>query len=88
MRQLDSPAHAVTPERILQFAWAFAPPLVIEAAVRNGVFDAAAKRPPTLPELAQASGASGRGVAAIAGVLVGLGLPSRDAAGRYALACR
>jgi hypothetical protein len=30
---------SVTPERILQFVWSFAPPLAIEAAIRHHVFD-------------------------------------------------
>jgi hypothetical protein len=28
-----------SPERIMQFAWAFAPPLAIEIAARNQVFE-------------------------------------------------
>jgi precorrin-6B methylase 2 len=76
---------SVTPERILQFAWAFAPPLVIEAAVRHRVFDVLAKQTLTLGELAQATGASSRGLSAIANVLVGLRLLARDDTGRYAL---
>lgn len=82
---MNHAAPSVTPERILQFSWAFAPPLVIEAAVRHLVFDALAKQALTLGELAQATGASARGLAAITGVLVGLGLLARDDAGRYAL---
>jgi hypothetical protein len=29
----------LTPERIMQLAWGYAPPLIIEAAVRHRVFD-------------------------------------------------
>jgi hypothetical protein len=29
----------LTPERILQLAWGFAPPLILEAAIRHCVFD-------------------------------------------------
>src|ERR1700751_760191 len=29
----------VTPERIMQFAWGPTPPLILEAAIRHGVFD-------------------------------------------------
>jgi hypothetical protein len=78
-------ASSVTPERILQFAWGFAPPLVIEAAVRHRVFDVMAEQALTIGELTQATGASLRGLAAIVDVLVGLGLLTRDEAGRYAL---
>jgi precorrin-6B methylase 2 len=69
----------------LQFAWGFAPPLVIDAAVRHRVFDVLAKQKLTLGELAQTTGASSRGLIAIVDVLVGLGLLARDAAERYAL---
>ena len=41
-----------TPERLTQFAWGFAPPLAIEAAVRHGVFDRLHKGPRTADQLA------------------------------------
>ena len=82
---MGNAAPSVTPERILRFVWAFAPPLVIDAAVRHRVFDVLAKQKSTLGELAQATGASSRGLAAIVSVLVGLGLLDRDDAERYAL---
>jgi SAM-dependent methyltransferase len=82
---MNSTAPSVTPERIMQFAWSFALPLAIEAAVRHRVFDVLAKQTLTLDELARATGASSRGLAAILDVLVGLGLLARDEAGRYAL---
>ncbi|MBW4022254.1 MAG: methyltransferase [Proteobacteria bacterium] len=82
---MNAPTHPITPERIMQFAWAYAPPLVIEAAVRHRVFDLLAERPLTVPALAEASGASARGIAAIANMLVGLGLLTRNDAGAYAL---
>jgi SAM-dependent methyltransferase len=82
---MSNATPSVTPERIQRFVWAFAPPLVIDAAVRHRVFDVLAKRKSTLGELAQATGASNRGLAAILGVLVGLGLLARDDAERYAL---
>lgn len=82
---MSSTAQPITPERILQFGWSFAPPLAIEAAVRHGVFDSLAVQARTLPELAHATGASPRGLAAIANLLVGLGLLARDDTGQYAL---
>ena len=82
---MSNAAPSVTPERILQFVWAFAPPLVIDAAVRHRVFDVLAKQKLTLCELAEATGASARGLNAILGVLVGLGLLACDDAERYAL---
>ena len=34
-----SPSAPVTPERIYQFAFGYAPPLILEAAIRHHVFD-------------------------------------------------
>jgi len=75
----------VTPERILQFTWGYAIPLVLEAAIRHRVFDVLDSGPRSIAELSQATGASERGLAAIANMLVGLDFLSRDDAGRYAL---
>lgn len=75
----------VTPERIMQFAFAFAPPLMLEAAVRHRVFDALERGPQTLNELASATGTSERGLRALLNALVGLELLTKDAQGRYAL---
>jgi precorrin-6B methylase 2 len=75
----------VTPERIMQFAWAYAPPLIIEAAIRNRIFDELDAGPKTAHELAAATGASQRGVTAIANVLVGLELLAKDGEGKFSL---
>ena len=75
----------VTPERIFQFAWAYAAPLIIEAAIRNRIFDELDASPKTADELHSATGASTRGVTAIADALVGLSLLQKDGAGRYSL---
>jgi 3-hydroxy-5-methyl-1-naphthoate 3-O-methyltransferase len=69
----------------MQLAWAYAPPLILEAAIRNRVFDELDAGPKTVAELHAATGASVRGVAAIANVLVGLDFLSKDDAGRYSL---
>ncbi len=82
---MSNAAPSVTPERIMQLVWAFAPPLVIEAAVHHRVFDVLAKQKLTLGELAQATGASSRGLIAIVDVLVGFGLLARDDTGHYSL---
>ena len=84
-KAMDDTASSATPERIMQLAWAFAPPLVIEAAMRHRVFDVLARQPLMLDALAQATGASARGLGAIVDVLVGFGLLARDDAGRFAL---
>ena len=82
---MSNTGPSVTPERILQFVWAFAPPLAIEAAIHHRVFDVLAKQPMSIAELAQATGASTRGLSAIADLLVGFALLTRDDEGRYAL---
>jgi precorrin-6B methylase 2 len=79
------PSPGVSPERIMQFVWGFAPPLAIEAAVRHRLFDVLAEQPLTLSDLVQATGASARGLGAVADMLVGFGLLERDEAGRFAL---
>jgi ubiquinone/menaquinone biosynthesis C-methylase UbiE len=70
----------------MRYAWAFAPPLIIGAAIDNHIFDALAREPLDPRGLAAATGASERGVRAVADALVGFELLSRDAAGRYVLA--
>lgn len=76
---------AATPERIMQFMWSYVPPLAIESAVTNGVFDALDKAPQTLDQLAAETGASARGLHPILNLLVGLQFLSRDSDNRYAL---
>jgi 3-hydroxy-5-methyl-1-naphthoate 3-O-methyltransferase len=75
----------VTPERIMQMAWGYVPPLVLEAAIRHRVFDVLDVGPMRLDQIAQATGASPRGLTAIMNALVGLEFLRRDAQGRYAL---
>lgn len=83
---MSAPAGAaVTPERIYQLAWGYAPPLVLEAAIRNRVFDVLDAGPMGLKQLSEATGASERGLAAIANVLVGLAFLAKDAGGNYSL---
>ena len=64
-------AAPVTPERIYQFAFAYAPPLVLEAAIRHHVFDVLDSGPKSLEEIQAATGASKRGLSAILNFLVG-----------------
>jgi ubiquinone/menaquinone biosynthesis C-methylase UbiE len=75
----------VTPERIMQMAWGYAPPLILEAALHHRVFDVLDGGPKTIRELEAATGASGRGLTAIMNALVGLNLLSKNEAGKYAL---
>jgi 3-hydroxy-5-methyl-1-naphthoate 3-O-methyltransferase len=76
---------AVTPERILQMAWGYAPPLVLEAAIRHHVFDVLDSGPKSVHEIHQATGASERGLSAILNVLVGLEFLAKDPQGLYSL---
>src|SRR5438270_1476435 len=73
-----------SPERILQLAWGFAPPLILEAALNHRVFDLLEQGPRTVEELAAQSGASARGLTAILNALVGLEFLARQGA-RYKL---
>lgn len=73
-----------TPERLMQMAWGYAPPLIIAAAIEHKLFDYLAQGPRSLPELATQSGASARGLRAILDALVGLELLIREGE-RYAL---
>src|SRR5947209_9816527 len=75
---------SVTPERIMQLAWGYGPPLIIEAATRHGVFDHLETGPKTVEETATLSGASVRGLRAIMNALTGLGLLAKSEA-RYSL---
>jgi ubiquinone/menaquinone biosynthesis C-methylase UbiE len=69
--------NSLTPDRIMQFAWGYAPTLVIEAAVQHGIFDLLDKGPLTAAQVAKKSGASERGTKAILNVLVSLNLLER-----------
>jgi len=72
------PSAPVTPERILQLAWGYAPPLILEAALRHHVFDVLDAGPKSLAEIQQATGASARGLAAIVNFLVGMNFLQKD----------
>ena len=72
------------PERIMQLAWGYAPPLIIEAAVKHGVFDLLDQSPKTAQQLARTTRASERGLTAILNALVGLQLLTRKG-NRYTL---
>lgn len=75
----------LTPDRIMQLSWGYAPPLIIEAAVKNHFFDLLDSSPKTAPQLAKAAHVSLRGATAICNALVGLRLLLRHR-DRYALA--
>jgi len=74
-----------TPDRILQFGFGYAPPLIIEAAIRHRVFEALDAGPKTIDQLAAETGASPRGLRAILNALVGLELLAKTSPDRYAI---
>ncbi len=75
----------VTPERLMQFGFAYAPPLIIGAAASNKVFDSLQSGAKTVEEVSQETGASTRGLRAIMGALVGLELLKKDRQEKYSL---
>jgi SAM-dependent methyltransferase len=73
-----SEKNQVTPERLMQFGFAYAPPLIIAAAVSNKIFDSLASGARTVEQLSKGTGASARGLRAIMNALVGLELLKKD----------
>jgi hypothetical protein len=82
---MNAELPTVTPERILQLAWGYAPPLAIEAAIHHGVFDVLDEGPKTVAETAKATGASERGLKGTMNLLTGFGFLARADDGRYTL---
>jgi hypothetical protein len=78
-------APQLDPQKVLQYSFAYAPPLMIEAAVRLNLFDALADGSKSSDDLAAATGASIRGVRILMNGLVGLGLLTHPKPGHYAL---
>jgi precorrin-6B methylase 2 len=76
---------AVTPERISALAWGYTAPLIMEAAVHQGIFDLLDHGPKSISELAALTGASTRGLRAILHALAGLNLLAKGEEGRFSL---
>jgi 3-hydroxy-5-methyl-1-naphthoate 3-O-methyltransferase len=74
----------VTPERLMEFGFAYAPPLIIGAAIRNKVFDTLANGKKTADEVSNETGAPVRGLRTIMNALVGLELLKKSN-GKYSL---
>lgn len=68
----------VTPERIMQMAWGFAPTLVLEAGVRLGIFDLLDQGPKTVAQVAAEASVAERGARILLDALVGLQLLERE----------
>lgn len=71
-KKIMDTSKPVTPERVMQFAWGYAPSLIIEAALRHKIFDVLDSGPKTIAQLATETGASQRGLKAVLNALVGL----------------
>jgi 2-polyprenyl-3-methyl-5-hydroxy-6-metoxy-1,4-benzoquinol methylase len=69
----------------LQFAWGYAPALILGAAVEHGYFDALSSRSMTAAEVATVTDTSERGATAILQALAGLNLLAYDREGRLVL---
>ena len=76
---------AVTPERIMQFAFGYAPALILQAALHHRVFDVLHATAKTVEQVSEETGASIRGLRAIINTLVALELLSKDEMQRYRL---
>jgi hypothetical protein len=79
-------AHpSVTPDRLMQFAFAYAPTLIIEAALHHRVFDLLDQGAMTVEQLSQATGSSARGLRILLNALVSLDFLAKDADHTYRL---
>src|SRR5947199_7041057 len=75
----------VTPERLMELSFSYAPPLIISAAVGNKVFDTLENGAKTAKDVAKQTGASPRALRTIMNALVGLDLLKKDRQGKYSL---
>ena len=82
---MQEPQTRPTPERLTQFAFAFAPPLLLQTAVELQIFDFLDQAPMNLKELSSRTGASVCGLRALLNALLGFDFLIRDDDGRYAL---
>ena len=82
---MQVPPSPPGPERLAQFAFSFAPPLLLQTAVELQVFDFLDQSPLSLEEISSRTGASLRGLRALLNALVGFEFLARSDDGRYAL---
>jgi ubiquinone/menaquinone biosynthesis C-methylase UbiE len=75
----------VTPERLMELSFAYAPPLVISAGVSNKVFDSLEDGAKTAKQVAEETGASARALRILMNALVGLALLRKHRQGKYSL---
>jgi ubiquinone/menaquinone biosynthesis C-methylase UbiE len=75
----------ITPERLMELSFAYAPPLIISAGVNNKVFDSLEDGAKTPEQVAQQTGASARAVKILMNALVGLNLLKKNRQAKYSL---
>jgi len=75
----------VTPERLMELSFAYAPPLIISAGVSNKVFGSLEDGPKTSQQVAEKTGASARALQILMNALVGLDLLKKNRQGKYSL---
>jgi ubiquinone/menaquinone biosynthesis C-methylase UbiE len=75
----------VTPERLMELSFAYAPPLIISAGVSNKVFDSLEDGAKTSDQVAEKTGASVRALRILMNALVGLDLLKKDRQEKYSL---
>src|SRR5437867_9814513 len=75
----------VTPERLMELSFAYAPPLIISAGVSNKIFDSLEGDAKTAEQVAAKTGASARALGILMNALVGLGLLKKNRQGKYSL---
>jgi SAM-dependent methyltransferase len=75
----------VTPERLMELSFGYAPPLIISAGVSNKVFDSLEHGAKTSEQVAKETGASARALRILMNALVGLNLLKKDRQGKYSL---
>src|SRR5881396_4361936 len=75
----------VTPERLMEIGFAYAPPMIISAGVNNKVFDSLQNGAKTSEQIAGETGASARALRILMNALVGLDLLKKDRQGKYSL---
>jgi ubiquinone/menaquinone biosynthesis C-methylase UbiE len=75
----------VTPERLMELSFAYAPPLIVSAGVSNKVFDSLEGDAKTAEQVAGETKASARALGILMNALVGLGLLKKNRQGKYSL---
>jgi ubiquinone/menaquinone biosynthesis C-methylase UbiE len=75
----------VTPQRLMELSFAYAPPLIISAGVSNNVFDSLEHGAKTSGQVAEETGASARALQMLMNALVGLDLLKKHKLGKYSL---